>query len=65
MPTPDNWHKEAKKVLEKERASSSDKRPPFSMGNEKRCPGCYDSFSGPWCDNCGTWPCQCVLIGSP
>jgi hypothetical protein len=25
-----------------------------------RCSGCYDSFSGPWCDNCDTWPCTCV-----
>lgn len=26
----------------------------------KRCSGCYDSFSGPWCDNCDQWPCTCV-----
>lgn len=26
----------------------------------RRCSGCYDSFSGPWCDNCDTWPCRCV-----
>jgi hypothetical protein len=26
---------------------------------EKRCGGCYDSFSGPWCDNCDQWPCVC------
>ena len=26
----------------------------------KRCPGCYDSFSGPWCDDCDTWPCTCL-----
>jgi hypothetical protein len=25
-----------------------------------RCPACYDSFSGPWCDNCDRWPCTCV-----
>lgn len=23
------------------------------------CSGCYVSFSGPWCDNCDTWPCMC------
>lgn len=28
---------------------------------ELRCSGCYDSFSGPWCDNCDQWPCICVL----
>lgn len=28
--------------------------------SEKRCSGCYDSFSGPWCDNCDQWPCTCV-----
>lgn len=26
----------------------------------QRCTGCYDSFSGPWCDNCDQWPCVCV-----
>jgi len=26
-----------------------------------RCSGCYDSFSGPWCDNCDQWPCDCVV----
>lgn len=25
-----------------------------------RCSGCYDSFSGPWCDNCDQWPCVCL-----
>lgn len=24
------------------------------------CSGCYDSFSGPWCDNCDRWPCVCL-----
>ena len=28
--------------------------------SEERCPACYDSFSGPWCDNCDQWPCVCV-----
>lgn len=27
---------------------------------EKRCDGCYESFSGWWCDNCDQWPCVCV-----
>lgn len=26
----------------------------------ERCSGCYDSFSGPWCDNCDQWPCTCL-----
>ena len=30
------------------------KRPPVF------CAGCYDSFSGPWCDNCDQWPCTCT-----
>lgn len=29
----------------------------------KLCNGCYNSFSGWWCDNCDTWPCTCVLEG--
>lgn len=24
------------------------------------CPGCYDSWSGWWCDNCDQWPCICT-----
>lgn len=24
------------------------------------CNGCYNSFSGWWCDNCDTWPCECL-----
>lgn len=24
------------------------------------CSGCYNSFSGWWCDNCDTWPCKCL-----
>lgn len=28
--------------------------------DEPRCSGCYDSFSGWWCDNCDQWPCICV-----
>lgn len=31
---------------------------------EKRCSGCYDSFSGPWCENCDTWPCKCTEADS-
>lgn len=27
---------------------------------DPKCDGCYQSFSGPWCDNCDTWPCECV-----
>jgi hypothetical protein len=27
---------------------------------EPKCNGCYQSFSGPWCDNCDTWPCECA-----
>jgi hypothetical protein len=23
------------------------------------CASCYQSFSGPWCDRCDTWPCDC------
>lgn len=30
------------------------------IAEPKRCHACYDSFSGPWCDNCDTWPCRCV-----
>lgn len=25
-----------------------------------KCDGCYESFSGWWCDNCDTWPCECT-----
>ena len=31
----------------------------------RRCPGCYDSFSGPWCDNCDQWPCTCEPDDTP
>jgi hypothetical protein len=26
----------------------------------RTCPGCYNSFSGWWCDNCDQWPCVCT-----
>ena len=26
---------------------------------DRKCPSCYQSFSGPWCDNCDAWPCTC------
>lgn len=29
------------------------------------CTGCYDSFSGPWCDNCDQWPCKCLADPEP
>jgi hypothetical protein len=29
------------------------------MSDEQRCSGCYNSFSGWWCDNCDQWPCVC------
>jgi hypothetical protein len=37
----------------------------MTPGDEPRCPGCYDSFSGPWCDNCDRWPCTCVTAATP
>lgn len=30
------------------------------MSESKKCSGCYNSFSGWWCENCDTWPCKCL-----
>lgn len=35
------------------------------MSEPLRCHACYDSFSGPWCDNCGQWPCDCFDDDGP
>jgi len=34
-------------------------QPDAPQPRQSRCSGCYDSFSGPWCDNCDQWPCVC------